>query len=81
MATVKVSKETYERLNEMAGKLRARLHRPVSMDEVLDSAIKAGSLRPSDFAGTFVLDDREFEDLSQEMSGFWSRWQSQSDSS
>jgi hypothetical protein len=65
MATVKVSKETYERLNELAGELRARLHRPVSMDEVLDAAINAKTLRPSDFAGTFVLDDRELEGLSQ----------------
>jgi hypothetical protein len=81
MATVKVSKETYEKLNELAGKLRARLHRPVSMDEVLDSAIKARSLRPSDFAGTFVLGDQESDELSQELTRFWSRWQSQSDSS
>jgi hypothetical protein len=81
MATVKVSKETYEKLNELAGELRGRLHRPVSMDEVLGSAIKAKSLRPSDFAGTFVLSDPEFDDLSRELSGFWSKWQSQSDSS
>jgi hypothetical protein len=81
MATVKVSRETYERLNELAGELRARLHRPVSIDEALDSAIKAKTLRPSDFAGTFVLSDRESEDLSEGLNGFWSRWQSQSGSS
>jgi hypothetical protein len=79
MATVKVSKETYEKLNELAGKLRAQLHRPVSMDEVLGSAIKARELRPSDFAGTFVVSDKEFDDLSQELSKYWSRWQSPSD--
>jgi hypothetical protein len=73
MATVKVSKETYERLNELAGELRVRLHRPVSMDEVLDSAMKAKSPRPSDFAGTFVTTDREVKEISRELSRFWSR--------
>jgi len=81
MATVKVSKETYERLNEEAGKLRARLHRPVSIDEVLDSAIKAKAQRPSDFAGTFELSDAEANNIAQYLGEFWSRWQSQRDSS
>lgn len=81
MATVKVSKETYERLNELAGELRARLRRPVSMDEVLDSTMKARNPRPSDFAGTFVMTDREVNEISRELSRFWSRWQSPRDSS
>jgi hypothetical protein len=81
MATVKVSRETYEKLNEVAGELRVRLHRPVSMDEVLESAMKARSLRPSDFAGTFVTSDREAKEISRELSRFWSRWRSPSDSS
>jgi len=81
MATVKVSKETYERLNEIAGKLRARLHRPVSMDEVLESAIRAKSLRPSDFAGTLVLGDQESDALFLQLGGFWSKWQSRDESS
>jgi hypothetical protein len=58
MATVKVSKETYGKLNELAGKLRVRLHRPVSIDKVLDSATKARSQTPSDFAATFLTTDR-----------------------
>jgi acyl dehydratase len=81
MATIKVSRETYERLNEMAGELRMRFHRPVSMDEVLDSAMKARSLRPSDFAGTVVMTDREAHEISRELSRFWSRWRSPRDSS
>jgi acyl transferase domain-containing protein len=59
MPTIKVSRKTWERLNEMAGELRMRLHRPVSISDVLDSAMKARSLRPSDFAGTFVMSDLE----------------------
>jgi predicted transcriptional regulator len=75
MATVKLSKETYEKLNELAGKMRARLHRPVSIDEALESAMKS-SLKPSDFAGTFVSTDPEVEAIFGELIRFWSRWQS-----
>ena len=76
MATIKVSRVSHERLKEMAGELRIRLHRPVSMDEVLDSAIKARSLRPSDFAGTFAVTDRKAGEISRELSRFWSRGRS-----
>jgi hypothetical protein len=81
MSTIKVSKETYEKLNEQAGKLRARLRRPVSIEEVLDSAMRGHSQRPSDFAGTLVLSDREAEEIAQKMDEFWSKWQSQRESS
>jgi hypothetical protein len=76
MATVKVSKETYEKLNNLAGKMRAKAHRPVSMDEALDSAMNISRLRPSDFAGTFIVSEREATEIFEELSRFWSRWQS-----
>jgi hypothetical protein len=79
MATVKVSKETYEKLNKMAGKMRASLNRPVSMDEALESAMKKTGLKPSDFAGTLILGDREATEISEDLSRFWSRWQSRKD--
>jgi hypothetical protein len=74
MATIKVSRETYERLNEIAGELRIRFHRPVSMDEVLDWVVKARNLRLSNFAGTVVMTDREADKISLELSRFWSEW-------
>jgi hypothetical protein len=79
MATVKVSKRTYERLNNIAGRMREDLRRPVSIDEALESAMKTSGLRPSDFAGTFLLDDVEAKEISKELSRFWSRWQSRKD--
>ena len=81
MSTIKVSKETYEKLNERAGKLRARLRRPVSIEEALDSAMKTAGQRPSDFAGTLVLSDKEASEIAKNLSEFWSRWQSQRESS
>lgn len=56
------------------GGTQIRFHRPVSMDEVLDSAMKERSLRPSDFAGTVVMTDREADEISLELNRFWSRW-------
>jgi hypothetical protein len=77
MATVKVSKETYKKLNKLAGKMRASLHRPVSIDEALESAMKVDGLKPSDFAGTFIMGDREAVEISEELTKFWSRWRFQ----
>lgn len=58
-----------------------RFHRPVSMDEVLDSTMKARELRPSDFAGTVIMTDREADEISRELNRFWSKWRSPSGSS
>ncbi len=81
MATVKVSRETYEKLNEVAGRLRARLRRPVSVDEALDATFKAGKTRPSDFAGTLSLTENEAQDIIKELNNFWSKWKSPRESS
>jgi len=81
MATVKVSAETYEELNRLAGKLRVRLKRPVSIDEVLGTVMKDRSLSPADFAGTLSLDDDEAEAISKELNLFWSKWQPRRSSS
>lgn len=79
MATVKVSQETYERLNRLAGRLRSRLKRPVSMDEALNMMIR--ELKPSDFSGTLSLTDDEAAAISEELNAFWSRWQPRRNSS
>lgn len=81
MATVKVSKETYERLNETAGKLRTRLRRPVSVDEVLDAALRSRKVKPSDFAGTLSITDAEASGMFKELDGFWSNWRHPRESS
>ncbi len=81
MATVKVSKQTYEKLNEAAGKLRARLRRPVSVDEVLDAALKSRKAKPSDFAGTLLITDDEAREIVKDLNEFWSKWKSPRESS
>ncbi|MDV3278466.1 MAG: hypothetical protein LYZ69_08390 [Nitrososphaerales archaeon] len=74
MATVKVSKKTYRELNEIAGKLRARLRRPVSVDEAIEFAMKQNRLKPSDFAGSLSLTNEEEAQISKSLEEFWSRW-------
>ncbi len=76
MATVKVSEETYKKLNELAGKLRSRLGRPVSVDEALDFAMKgARRSKPGDFAGAWAsMTDREEAELLGDLDKIWRRW-------
>ena len=55
MATVKISEQTYKKLNEIAGELRSRLGRPVSVDEAIDYAMRQNKAKPSDYAGSGTL--------------------------
>ena len=74
MATVKVSEQTYKRLNELAGRLRSRLGRPVSVDEVLDLALREKKPRPADFAGTWLMTDEEEKEIERGLKRSWRRW-------
>ncbi len=74
MATVKVSKKTYRKLNQIAGRLRASLGKPVSVDETIEFAMKHSRLKPSDFAGSLSLTDEEEGWISKSLEEFWSRW-------
>ena len=78
MATVKVSKKTYRELNEIAGKLRSRYGRPVSVDEAIEFATRHGRLKASDLAGSMAMSDEEADRISRELGEFWSRWRSRS---
>jgi len=76
MATVKVSDQTYKKLNELAGELRAQLGRPVSVDEALDFALKQKRKRkPSDYAGTWSMSDEEEKRIfGDDLQRMWKRW-------
>jgi hypothetical protein len=73
MATVKVSEQTYKKLNRLAGKLRSKTGRPVSVDEALDFALKRNSkLSPSDFVGSWSsMSDSEEEEILGGLDKFW----------
>lgn len=77
MATVKVNEKTYKRLNKLAGELRARFGRPVSLDEALDYLAKEGKPKPGDFAGAWSMTDEEEAEIFEELREFWGRWKHQ----
>lgn len=81
MATVKVSEKTYKRLNELAGKLRSRLGRPVSVDETLDYLMKEKKVKPSDFEGAWSMTDEEEREVLRSIEVLSGRWKLRRESS
>lgn len=72
--SVKVSRETYSRLCEVAGELQVRLKRPVSLDEAVEYLMKGKELRVSDFAGGWSMGDDEEEEILEGLRRVWSGW-------
>ncbi|MDH5460490.1 MAG: hypothetical protein OEW71_05605 [Candidatus Bathyarchaeota archaeon] len=75
--TVKISKETYARLCEMAGELQMKLKRRVSLDEAMEYLLKERKLRLSDFAGAWSMSDQEEAEILKSLREAWSRWKLQ----
>jgi len=75
--TIKVSKEIYERLCEVAGKLQVKLKHPVSLDEALEYLLREKKLKISDFAGVWIMTDEEEEEILKSLREGWLRWKSQ----
>ncbi|MFI5419931.1 MAG: hypothetical protein ACHQ1H_03085 [Nitrososphaerales archaeon] len=73
---MKISDQTYKKLNELAGELRVQLGRPVSVDEALDFALKQKRKRkPSDYAGTWSMSDEEEKRIfGDDLQRMWKRW-------
>ncbi|MDH5755014.1 MAG: hypothetical protein OEY95_07440 [Candidatus Bathyarchaeota archaeon] len=75
--TVKISKETYARLCEVAGELQMKLKRRVSLDEAMEYLLKERKLRLSDFAGAWSMSDQEEAEILKSLREAWSRWKLQ----
>lgn len=76
---VKVSKETYAKLNQIAGELQIKLRRPVSIEEAMNHLIKQkerGS-RISDLAGSWSVTDEELAEIKISISEMWQKWKPQ----
>jgi len=72
--SVKISKEMYERLCEVAGELQVKLKRPVSLDEAMEYLLKERKLKVSDFAGAWSMSDEEEAEIVKSLREGWSRW-------
>jgi predicted CopG family antitoxin len=76
---IKVSKETYAELSEIAGELQVKLKRPVSIDEAIKHLAKRRKkgVKISDLAGSWDMTDREAEEMKTAISEAWKNWKPQ----
>jgi len=76
--TIKISKETYAKLSEVAGELQMRLKRPVSLDEamryLLSLKLREKSVRITDLAGSWDMSDEEWTEIKASLTEAWKKW-------
>ena len=70
---IKVSKETYAKLGEIADELQVKLRRPVSIEEALKDLIKRREKgrKISDLAGSWNVTDAELIETKTSMDEPW----------
>jgi predicted transcriptional regulator len=73
---IKVSKETYAKLNEIAGELQVKLRRSVSIEEAMKDLIKRREKgrKISDLAGSWNITDTEFKEIKTSIDESWKKW-------
>ena len=64
LKAVKISKETYAKLCEIAGELQIKLKRPVSIEEAMKHLIRLREkgTKITDLAGSWKITDEEIKD-------------------
>ena len=74
--TIKVSKETYAKLNEIAGELQIKLRRSVSIEEAMKDLIKRKEKgrKISDLAGSWNITETEFTEIKTSINETWQKW-------
>lgn len=74
--TIKVSKETYAELSEIAGELQVKLKRPVSLDEAIKHLTKKKKkgTKISDLAGSWDMSDEEAKEIEAAIDRSWEKW-------
>ena len=74
--TIKISKETYAKLSEIAGELQMRLKRPVSLDEAIRHLIslRGKGVRITDLAGSWDISEKELAEIKASLTEAWRRW-------
>ena len=70
--SIKISEENYNVLCEISGKLRERLHRPVSINDAISYLHSRRKI--SDLAGTWKMGEHEVEDFMANLREGWKKW-------
>ena len=73
---IKVSKETYAKLCEIAGELQIKLKRPVSIEEAMKYLIRlrGKGVKITDLAGSWKISDEEIKEIEASISEAWKKW-------
>ena len=75
--TIKVTEDTYRKINALVGVLREKEKRPVSMNDAISKAlseIRIARPKLSDFAGSWKMNDKEAKKLKKEIRELWKSW-------
>ena len=73
--TIKISPKIYAELNAFASILSDRLKSRVSIDAALEDLLShAHRNKPSDFAGAWVMSDKEEEEIRDSLKELWGTW-------
>lgn len=74
--TIKISKETYARLSEIAGELQIKLKRPVSLDEALKHLIslRGKGVKITDLTGSWDISEEELAEIRSSLREAWRKW-------
>jgi predicted transcriptional regulator len=74
--TIKVSKETYAKLNEIADELQIKLRRSVSIEEAMKELKKRKEKgrKISDLAGSLNITNAESNEIETSIEESWKKW-------
>ena len=70
--SIKISEENYKRLSSLSGRLRNKLHKPISVNEAISFLYKKRKI--SDLAGTLKMNDKEVSEFMKNLKKDWGRW-------
>ena len=75
--SIKVTEDTYRKINALVGFLREKEKRPVSMNDAISKVLSEVTLtkpKLSDFAGSWKMSDREAKKLKKDIRDLWKIW-------
>lgn len=70
--SIKISEENYRTLCGLSGRLREKLHKPVSINDAINYLYSRKKV--SDLAGTWNMEDNEVEDFMADLRKGWKKW-------
>jgi predicted CopG family antitoxin len=70
--SIKINEENYKKLCTLSGELRAKLHKPVSINDTINFLYNKRKL--SELAGKWKMNDKEVEKFKDDLKRGWNKW-------